>query len=233
MMRFLAISRSLGALAVVGILSAGAAPAQDARLAVVGEGRVAVVPDMAVLNLGVEARDVTAAGALAQVAQTLEAVMAVLDAAGIAPADRQSSGVFVQPIYEQGPRPDGPPVQTGLSASSDLSVRVRDVTTLGALLDDVASAGGNRFSGLSWDVQDRRPLLDAARRAAVADGQAKAKLYADAAGVQLGQIVQMAEDGADPAPMAMMEAASLRSMPMAAGEIEIAARLRMVFSLGE
>jgi len=86
---------------------------------------------------------------------------------------------------------------------------------------------------LSWDVQDRAPLLEAARRAAVADGRAKAVLYADAAGVPLGPLVQMAEDGADAVPIVMMEQASLRSMPMAAGEIEIAARLRMVFTLGE
>jgi len=228
--------RGFGALAIASAVCAGAAGAQEARIAVVGEGRVVAVPDMARLNLGVEARDATAAGALAQVSQAMGAVMAVLDGAAIAPADRQTGGVSVQPVYEDGPRDgprDGPPVQAGYMASSDLTVRVRDLDALGGLLDSVAGAGGNRFSGLSLDVQDRDPLTRAARLAAVADGLAKAALYADAAGVALGPLMQMAEDGADPSPMMLMESASLRSMPIAAGEIEISARLRMVFALSE
>jgi len=232
-MQIKAILGGASAMALAISMSFGVAQAQDRRIAVVGEGQVMAVPDMAQINLGVSARDATAAGALAAVSGAVDAMIAVLRAAGIAPADLQTGGISLHPLYENARQPDSPPVQVGYESLSDLRVRLRELDNLGDVLDRVAQAGGNRFSGLSLDVQDRAPLIAAARRAAVADGMAKAALYADAAGVALGPIQQIAEDGAEVLPLPMMEASNMRSMPIAPGEIEIVARLRMIFAIAD
>mgnify|MGYP001547363658 CR=1 FL=1 len=77
-------------------------------------------------------------------------------------------------------------------------------------------------------------LLAEARQAAVADARAKAETYAKAAGVTLGQILSISEDGgATPrplyAPMPMLRAAN--AVPVAAGEQSIIANIQIVWAI--
>ncbi|WP_240610940.1 SIMPL domain-containing protein [Oceaniglobus ichthyenteri] len=209
----------------------GPAFADDGRIAVIGEGTVAAVPDMARINLGVSAQDSTAAAAFSAVAEQMGGVVAALESNQIEARDIQTDQINVQPVYQQSDQRGERPEVVGYEARSDVTVRVRNLDGLGALLDLVAQSGGNQFSGFSFAVQDPAPLLNQARQAAVADAMAKAALYAGAANVALGDVIEISEDGASPAPMPMMESASFRSMPIAAGELEINARVRMIFEL--
>mgnify|MGYP005993124867 CR=1 FL=1 len=119
-----------------------------------------------------------------------------------------------------------------------LTIRVRDLSSLSAVLGAVLSDGANNLSGLTWGIQDTQTLEDEARRRAVKDAMAKAALYADAAGVELGDVMSI-RDTADPivrpslgraAPM-MAEMAS--DVPVAAGEIEASANVTMVFEIDD
>ncbi|WP_226779263.1 SIMPL domain-containing protein [Oceaniglobus trochenteri] len=225
-------------LAVCGLLLAvvaGTASAQEQgpRITVSGEGRIAAVPDMARLSLGVEAADATAAGALGLASDQMSGVMEALSAAGIEPRAVQTSTLSVRPQYEQTEERREAPVIVGYVASSDLNVKVADLDGLGALIDKVTSGGGNRLSGISFEVADPEPLMIEARQAAVKDAMAKAALFAGAADVTLGEVIEISEAGSGrPQPMAMMESAGMRSMPVAAGEIEVTANVTMVFAIG-
>lgn len=115
-------------------------------------------------------------------------------------------------------------------------VRVRDLEKLGEILQAVLNDGANDLSGLSFGLQDPRPVEDTARHAAVMDALAKAQLLADAAGVALGPVLTITEGGGGSqpmfdAPMARMELAS--PVPVSAGETVISQRVTLVFSLGE
>ena len=229
-MRLLQFKTWVVGIFAVGVMAIAPVWADGARIAMVGQGQVVAVPDMATIRLGVVAQDTTAAGALAAASVQMNRLLATVAEQGVAERDVQTSQLNVQPVYRDAIDRNAPPQIVAYEAQSDVSVRVRNLAGLGDMLDGVALSGGNRFSGLTFDVQDRAPLLAQARVAAVQDAMTKAALYADAAGVELGPIIEMAEDGASPSPM-MMESAVMRSMPIAMGEIEITARLRMVFSL--
>jgi len=95
----------------------------------------------------------------------------------------------------------------------------------------VVTNSGNQFHGLSFGLQDPGPAQDSARIAAVADAARKAELYANAAGITLGRIVMLSEAGDGPQPVMMREMAMSNAVPIAQGEVSIAASVTMVYEI--
>lgn len=215
-----------------------AAPAQEAQrtISVSGEGEVSAVPDMAVITVGAQAEADTAAEALAATSAAVAAALEVLDAAGVEGRDIQTSGVSLSPRMVWPDRNGSePPRIEGYVASNQLTVRVRDLASLGVVLDAVVSSGANTLGGVTFTLSEPNAARDEARRAAVADARTRAALYAEAAGVVLGGVREIAEEGlSQPMPRMMAEAAmSDAAVPVAPGEVTISARVRMVFDIGE
>ena len=113
-------------------------------------------------------------------------------------------------------------------------VRVRDLPKVGTLLDTLVSAGANDLGGVRFLIAEPQPLMDEARRRAVADATRRAKLLADAAGIHLGKVERIDESGIQ-VPRPMMAAAdfAMRSsaVPVAAGEQEIRVTLSVRFGI--
>ncbi|MEL7027418.1 MAG: SIMPL domain-containing protein, partial [Pseudomonadota bacterium] len=77
------------------------AETQMRTIVVSGEGVVSAVPDMAVLTLGVSREARLADVALNDVADGVALVLERLDTAGIAPRDRQTLGLSLQPRWDR------------------------------------------------------------------------------------------------------------------------------------
>lgn len=229
------------AVGVAGLSAAQGAGAQSdrtdsARIVTTGEGRVSARPDMATISLGAQAEAATAAAAMQEVSRRIAALLAQLDAAGIAERDRQTSGLSLNPVWDHSAqRPDGRPRITGFAASNTLTVRVRDLPALGGVLDRVLEAGANDFGGLSFGLQEPRPQEDDARRRAVADARAQAELLAEAAGVTLGPVLLIVEDpapGGGPMPYFRADSAMMaEAVPVAEGEIDVLRRVRVEWAI--
>jgi uncharacterized protein YggE len=103
----------------------------------------------------------------------------VLDEAGRPPADRQTSGLGVQPTWGS----DGP---SGHTASYGLTVVVRDLAAAGLLVQAAAASVGDllRVHGFGLSVRDPEPAQRAARAAAVRACRAQAEQLAAAARVR-------------------------------------------------
>jgi uncharacterized protein YggE len=216
-------------------LSALPAAAQDTGLTVTGTGQVVASPDMARLSLGVLAQARTSAQAVRDMSADMEKVMASLTAAGVAQEDIQTSGlrVDVQQSYDEATQSSR---ITGYIAATDVSIQVLDLSKLGQTLDAVVQEGANQMNGLRFDLQDREPALNDARRAAVADALAKAALYAQAAGMALGPVQSLTEGVASsgtPQPMMRMAMDSTENVPVAAGQITISADVTVTWAFGE
>lgn len=231
MLRPLLLSMSLGLFASLP-LTAGA---QEFRqITVVGTGEASAVPDMATIRFGVVSVQPTAGDAMAAMSEAMSSVMAALDSAGVAERDVQTSGLDLYPI-RNAPKPNqsGEPAITGFEARISVSVLSRDIPALGGLLDAVVSVGANQMQGLTFGVQDPEAQLAQARKAAVADALAKAALYADAAGVTLGPVHSIVEQGANPRPEMMARAMSMSDAgpPIAGGEVSLTAQVTVVIAL--
>lgn len=223
----------LAVLCVAALPLAAIAQEQGPQITVTGEGRAAAVPDMATVTLGVTAQDADAGAAMAETNRVAGAILDRLEGMGIEARDRQTSDLGLQPVWSNY-RDDRAQEITGYEASNRLTVRVRDLAQLGDVLGAVTEDGANRLSGLSFGLQDPDPVEEEARRDAVADAMQRARVLAEAAGVTLGPVLSISESGGGyaPEPMMMMEARD-KSVPVAAGETVLAARVTMVFSLGE
>jgi len=205
------------------------------RITVTGEGRVEVPPDMATVSLGVTTEAATAAAAMAANSDELARVLERLRGAGIADRDLQTSSLSLNPNWHHGQGADTPRI-IGYVASNQLTVRVRDLASLGGVLDAVVKDGANTLNGVSFGLTDPAPLLAEARRRAVADARARAELLVEAAGVGLGPVEAITEGGASGgfppmyrgAPIAM-EAA----VPMAEGELSISAAVTVVWQISQ
>ncbi|MDK3020317.1 SIMPL domain-containing protein [Pseudodonghicola flavimaris] len=220
---------------MVGLMGTAAwAGEMPRQIVVTGEAQVEAVPDMAVITLGVTQTAREAAAALEATSTGVAAVLDRLEAAGIAARDMQTQGVSLTPQWSEARDGEARDI-AGFVASNTVMVRVRDLDQLGAVMAAVVADGANRFDGLSFGLQDPAPLEEDARRQAVADGIARAKLLAEAAGVTLGP-VQTIRDGAagtGPQPEMRMRVASMSAVPVAAGEIEVSASVTMTFAIGD
>ena len=78
-------------------------------------------------------------------------------------------------------------------------------------------------------------VVDDARKKAVADARAKAELYASAAGVSLGRVVQISESGGvimPPQPMYRMAAMDgAASVPIAAGQQTLGTNVSITYEI--
>lgn len=167
-------------------------------ITVSGEASVTAPPDLAQIDAGVASDAKTARDAAEANNAAMAKVLQALKSAGIADKDYQTSRLSIQPQYAQN-RP-GQPTVTGYRASNRVTIKVHDVAKVASVIDTLVGAGANDVGNIYFSVAEPSKLLDQAREKAVADARRKAEIYAKAAGVTLGQPLNIAEDGA-PAPV--------------------------------
>lgn len=229
---------------LAGVIVATAAPAiaeelPPASLSVSATGTANVAPDMAVLNLAVQREGKTARLALNANNKAMGEVLAAMREAGIADRDLQTSNFNIQPRYFY-PKPSRgeqkPPKIVGYVVHNALTVRVRKLDELGAILDRSVTLGVNSGGGVSFTTDNPDAAIEAARKDAVKRAIAKAQTLTEAAGVRLGRLVDLSESSRRaprPQPMARLKSAAARdeSVPMAAGENSYSVSVNMRWAL--
>lgn len=231
------VFRKAFAAALLALLCATTAAAGETgpRLSVEGHGEVAATPDMATVSVGVLREARTADAALDATSAAMAAVLSRLEAAGLEGRDIRTSGISLSPRWDQAEKRDGPPRIAGFTARNQLTLRVRDLALLGAVLDAVVTEGANELGGVAFGLADESIPLAEARRRAVADALTRARLYAEAAGVRLVRIVHIGESGGGiPYPraeMAMMAREMAGAVPVAEGELTVSAGVSLVFEI--
>lgn len=164
----------------------------DGELTVIGTATVTFQPDMAELSVGVETHGETVSGAVEASAGTVSAVMAALEAAGVAPGDLSTGSYYVGTDYTYD---TSPATVVGYYVSNTLNVVVRDVSQIGAVIDAATAAGANQVYGVSFRASQQSDGYDRALTLAIQEGMRKAKLMAIAGGRALGALQRIEESG--------------------------------------
>ncbi len=224
---------------LLGVTLAGAeetTPSAAGSITMDGRGSVSVAPDMAVISTSVVSTAKTASDALAQNTDAIARVIGIIKAEGVDKKDIQTSGFGIYPRYDHKNTSTGnQPLIVGYEVRNGVEVNVRDLDKLGALLTLVVESGANSVGGIRFEVSDPQEKLDEARRKAVEAARHKAEIFANAAGVDLGDILTIAETGAH-IPRPVMMAAESRmmaaaSVPIEAGEETISASVTIRWEL--
>ena len=235
----LALSLALGAttmtahaqtLASVGALSDGT------LLNVSAQAEARRVPDVATISAGVVTQAADGNTAMRQNAEQMAKVMAAIKAAGIAEKDIQTSGISLNPQYRY--VENEAPSITGYQATNTVSLKVRDITKLGKVLDSLAAQGANQINGPSFQIDQPEPVYDEARLAALKKAKDRAETYAKALDLKVRRIISISEGGGGgfrPVPMMAMSARGKAEMDTAVspGETEVSVSLDVVFELGK
>ena len=199
----------------------------DGSMQITGHGEVMAAPDTAIVTSGVTSQGATAKEALAANNADMQKLIDTLKAAGIDAVDIQTSGFSVSPNYVYSDARDAngyqlPPKIVGYTVYNGVTVVVRDLASLGAVLDQAVTVGANQISGVSFSVDDPKELYNEARKAAFADAREKAELYADAAGVELGALSLVSEvTGYNQPPQPMLYKAEAAAMDRSVVPVEV------------
>ena len=217
------------AAAALAPFSAQAAERIDKLVTVTGEGTASAVPDNAVIRLGVSSQGKTARAASDANAKEMTVVLAAIKDSGVADRDIQTTSLSLQPQYE--PNKTGAPRLIGFQANNQVTVKIRDIGALPTVLDRAIAAGANEMSGIEFVVSEQTKLLDKARAAAIADAHRKAELYANAAGMKVGRVMAISEEGAAPQPRPYQAMRAGAAAPIAPGEQMLRAVVTVSYEL--
>ncbi len=232
------IVAALAAAALIGPRSSMSASdnAPPRLISVSGLGEVKTRPDMAIITTGVVTEAPSAQDALTKNNAAMAAVIAALKNAGVAEDDIQTSNFSVSPQYPPyQPNQTTTPRVSGYQVSNQVTASVKDLAKLGTTLDALVRAGSNQINGIMFDVQDPKKVLNEARKKAVAEAKAKAELYAEAAGVSVGRVLQITESGGvvppQPVMMRAYKAEAADAVPVAPGQQTLTASVSVTFEL--
>jgi hypothetical protein len=189
---------------------------------VTGTGEAHAKPDFAQVQVGVVTEGATAAEALRRNNEAMGQLVVLIRKRGIEDRDLQTTQFSVTPRYRYDKEQRDPPKIASYQVTNEVQVKVRDITRLGAFLDETVSVGANQVQGISFGVAEPAKLMDEARRKAMADAQRRAQVYAEAAGAKIGKPIRISEQPSarpGPYPVARMAAATAASsVPVAPGE---------------
>ncbi|MGO7164761.1 SIMPL domain-containing protein [Rhizobium johnstonii] len=232
--------------ALLALPLAAAAPAfaQEAKprepvISVTGDGESSVAPDMAIVNLAVVKQAKTAREALDENNKAMNDVLTALKSGGIAERDMQTSGFSIQPQYNYPQPVDGQqqqPQLIGYQTINSVTVRLRDLAKLGAVIDQSVTLGINQGGEIQFTNDKPDAAIEEARKAAVADAVKRAKTLSEAAGVKLGRILEINENvpRAMPQPVyraTMMKEASDAAVPVQGGENNYNVSVTVTFAI--
>ncbi|MBX7075266.1 MAG: SIMPL domain-containing protein [Pirellulales bacterium] len=200
-------------------------------ITVTGQAETSATPDVAQVTVGVTTEAASPSEALAMNTDAMTQLMETLKNSGIEKKSIQTAHFNVSPKYVNEPNRD--PKIVGYQVTNQVRADVKDIAKLGEVLEAVVTSGANRIDGINFRLSRRRDVLDAARAEALADARRAAQTYAAAAGVELGRLLSVREQGAEP-PMpyggvgfAMARAA----VPVAAGEVTVTANLSATYEI--
>jgi uncharacterized protein YggE len=235
--------RRFAALVPFALLASLSLPAYAGTITIEGRGEVLAAPDMAQINSGVTTQGATAREALDANTAAMGDLIAELKAAGIEARDIQTSGFSVNPNYVYTDARDAngyqlPPKINGYQVFNTVNVRVRELASLGAVLDKAVTVGANTINGVSFSVADPSKLYDEARKVAFADAKAKAGLYADVAGEELGSIRNITESQSfgQPQPYTMKAVAQDAAgapVPIEGGELSYSINVQVTWDFAD
>lgn len=229
-MRFLILA------VVISLGLGGTAIAQQSQgtITVTGVGQVSAAPDMARVTMGVTHRAHTAEEAMALVSQDVAAILEVLKSSDVAARDMLTTGFYLRRIFDRRSSQNGqPPKPIGFESGNMVTVRLREIAKVGRVIADVTKAGVNDVRGINFEIADTAPLMQEARKRAVRDAVARAQDYVEAAGVSLGKVREIREQGGRaPRGFAMAEARMADAAPIEAGEVDLSASVTMIFEIG-
>lgn len=151
-------------------------------LSVNGQGKITLKPDVAYINIGVQTKDKDASKAQTANKEIMNKVIDALKKAGVKADDISTQNYSIYKSYEYNKE-----VQIEFfSVSNTLKIKVKNLDTIGTLIDVAADAGANNVNSIRFEVEDKTDAYNKALKLAVQDAAGKANAILSLYGKKVG-----------------------------------------------
>jgi uncharacterized protein YggE len=157
-----------------------------------GSGESSVAPDVADVIIGVAITKPTVAEAQSAAATSMTSVIAAIKKDGVDPKDILTVNLSLTPVYDYSNTGSAPRL-VGQQYSNTIKVTVRDLKSVASVVDDTVAAGATTIQGITFRLNDPKPVQAQARQLAMSDARAKADALASAAGVSVKGVASISE----------------------------------------
>ena len=202
-------------------------------ISVSGKGEVTAAPDIATISFTIREEAKKVSDAQDKVSTKIKTALADVRKQGVADKDIKTENYSSYPKYEWQdgtvscmgtncpPYRPGKQVIVGYEVSQMVTVKVRNLESVNAIIDVLASADITEMYGPNFAIDDEDALKAEARKLAIAEARAKAEVLAKDLGVTLVRVVSFSEGGYYPVYARTMSASMEKGMggDMAAPEL--------------
>jgi len=204
-----------------------------------GQGKVTAVPDIAILQLGIEAQATSVTEAKTQADEAMDTVQTALIENGVAEKDIQTQYFSIRRVTKWD-RDKEEEIVVGYRVTNMVTAKIRDIDKADTIIDAVAKAGGDltRIDNISFTIDDPSGYYEEAREKAMDEAKIKAEQLADLAGVTLDKPTYISE-GVQYPPIQRSYIEFEEAIPMPAevgtsispGEMEITLTVQVVYGI--
>ncbi|MEI4769743.1 SIMPL domain-containing protein [Psychrobacillus sp. FJAT-51614] len=194
-----------------------------------GDGEISVQPNYVQIQIEVSTEGKDVRGAQQENADIMNRVIQSLLQLNIPREDIQTAAFNVLPQYDY---VEGRQIFRGYEVTNALTVKVRDTSKIGSVIDTAIQNGANRISGIQFKIENADPYYQQALRLALKNAQTKAKTIAETMKLALHpQPIEVVEER-ETVPILYKSVAMANqtfSTPIEQGQITINATVRVKY----
>ncbi len=155
-----------------------------------GTGAVTVEADNATITMSVITRGENVAQASFENAEIMDKVQKAILNQGISNDNvtTENYSVYQETRYE-----NGQTIPVGYRVTNQVKVFVKDIDSVGGIIDAALTSGANQLSSLQYGITDTELAVKQARTVAVQQAQEAAQLIAGTSGAKLGKVLKIEE----------------------------------------
>lgn len=212
--------------------------AQDQRpqvpqISVTGEGKVKIVPDQAVINVGFQNTGKDAKEVKTLNDEVVDKVIKFLKKTGIPATDYKTNNVSLYKNYDYEKK------KYNFQASQSLTITLKDLSKYDEVMMGLNDAGVNSISGVEFKSSKIDDYEREARKKAILDAKQKAQDYVSVLGQKVGKALLITDNSQAYIPqpmykgnmMAMAADGGAQRETLAVGELEINTNVSVTFAL--
>lgn len=199
------------------------------KIIVIGNGEVAVEPDIATVQLEVVTENKQLSAAQQENATAMNNVIQSLLRIGVPRENIQTVSYTIFPKYDY---VNGEQIFRGYEVINAISVKITDIRQVGSIIDTAVENGANRVSNIQFSVEDAERYKQEAIVRALRNAQMKARTIAAALQLPIEpQPVKIVEEqlAGQPVPFQTFAKSELMTTPIESGQIISRATLRVEF----
>lgn len=206
--------------------------AQVPQISVTGEGKVKIVPDQAVINVGFQNTGKDAKEVKNLNDEVVDKVIKFLKKSGIPATDYKTTNVSLNKNYDYEKK------KNNFMANQSLTITLKDLSKYDELMMGLNDVGVNSINGVEFKSSKMEEYERDARKKAIVDAKQKAQDYVSVLNQKIGKAILITDNSQNYAPqpmykvnmMAMADSAGTRET-LAVGELEIVTNVSVTFAL--